>query len=468
MQSLEVEEAASARLRRSLDVRIVPWAFCIGLISYLDRTNLAFASIQLSRDLGFSCGTYGLASGLFFIGYGLFQVPSVSMFHRFGVPWLVCTIVVWGAVAASFALVRSSRTFFVLRIVLGALESGTYPIILAWLSTFYSERALGTAYASAATSTALATVVGSPIAATILLLDGVLGIAGWQWLFLVEGCVSVTFGMYVYCFMPRQIEDVLSGDEIRALHGENRSTSTGSTLKSHHDRLLAVLRSWRPHFLGIVFGLVMVSMYGCVFFIPLFIASFLAADTTSSVYGDVERSNACSSEEHTDTPNTVVVLLSAIPFASAAVAMVLVGKSSERLRERRFHAAIPVLLGSILMISLAVSMTLRAPATVNLVLLTLSAAAIWAFHAPFVSWPYEFFDKELASTCFAVINSWGALGGFLGPSMLGLLAEVTNSYALSLSILAAVLGVAAVMIYAFRLPTKSLDAERLLNDVSVE
>ena len=158
-------EQAQARVRRKLDVHVIPWAWCIGVISYLDRTNLAFASVSLARDLGFSCATYGIASGLFFIGYGVFQVPSVGLYSRWGVPWLVSTVVMWGAVAVSFAVVRSRGAFFCLRVVLGAVEAGTYPIILSWLSLFYDERSVGTAYSMAASSTALASVVGSPIAA---------------------------------------------------------------------------------------------------------------------------------------------------------------------------------------------------------------------------------------------------------------------------------------------------------------
>lgn len=272
MQSFELElpvatagpSPAYTKVRRKLDTRVIPWAWCIGVISYLDRTNLAFASVTLARDLGFDCATYGVASGLFFVGYGIFQVPSVGMFLRWGVPWLVGTVVLWGAVAVAFATVRTRAAFFILRVLLGAVEAGTYPIILSWLSLFYDERSVGTAYSMAASSTALASVVGSPIAAAILLLDGVMGFSGWQFLFMIEGVVSMTFGCYVFFFMPRRIEDVLDEDEVRVLghHGQAGGKRRDKADSGSKDHLIAVLRSWRPHYLGVVFALVLLSMYG--------------------------------------------------------------------------------------------------------------------------------------------------------------------------------------------------------------
>ena len=448
-----------AKVRRKLDVRIIPWAWCIGVISYLDRTNLAFASVTLARDLGFDCATYGIASGLFFVGYGVFQVPSVDMYSRWGVPWLVGTVVMWGAVAVSFAAVRSRGAFFILRIVLGAVEAGTYPIILSWLSQFYDERSVGTAYSMAASSTALASVVGSPIAASILLLDGVMGFSGWQFLFMIEGVLSMTFGCYVFFFMPRRIEDVLDDDELRML-GHRRTGADGPHQERGSGHLMEVMRSWRPHYLGVVFALVLLSMYGCIFFIPLLINSFLAG-TTASTYGGSTRTAASCDGEGGDgeaATSVVAVLLSAIPFATAAISMILIGKSSERTGERRYHGSISVLVGALLMGCLALATALGAPAVVLIVLLSSSAAGIWGVHAPLVSWPYAFLPPKQASAAFAVTNSWGSLGGFLGPSILGMLAQTTGSYSASLGFLAAGGVAAAIMLYLFDPPAAGKDA----------
>ena len=452
-------EEGYASVRRKLDVRIIPWAWCIGVISYLDRTNLAFASVTLARDLGFDCATYGIASGLFFVGYGVFQVPSVHMYSRLGVPWLVGTVVMWGAVAVSFSVVRSRAAFFSLRVVLGAVEAGTYPIILSWLSLFYDERSVGTAYSMAASSTALASVVGSPIAAAILLLDGAMGFSGWQYLFMIEGVLSITFGCYIFFFMPRRVEDVLHDDELQMLGRQGTTWAPGE--EGGTGAMMEVLRSWRPHYLGVVFALVLLSMYGCIFFIPLLINSFLAGETATSVYGESSRSAASCGGEGGDgeaSTSSAAVLLSAIPFATAAVSMILIGKSSERTGERRYHGSISVLVGALLMGALALAVTLGAPTVVLIVLLSSSAAGIWGVHAPLVSWPYAFLPPNQASAAFAVTNSWGALGGFLGPSILGLLAQTTGSYSVSLGFLAIGGVAAAIMLYLFNPPTNARSA----------
>jgi len=468
----------AAAVRRKLDSFVIPWAWAVGVISYLDRTNLAFASVSLARDLGFDCKTYGIASGAFFVGYGIFQLPSVSMFHRLGIPWLVGTIVVWGLVALTFAAVRSRVGFITLRVFLGAVESGTYPTILAYLSRFYDANAVGTAYSMAASSTALASVLGSPVAASILLMDGVGGFRGWQWLFMVEGAVSVTFGAYAFAFMPREMGDVLRDAEVRSCGGGGVPASgKGLTTTGRRENAAAVMRdvlgSWRPHYLGCVFALVLLSMYGCVFFIPLLIHSFLAGSdtatsTTSTTPTRGTGAASCDGGEGAEgATNVAAVLLSAIPFGAAAIAMILIGKSSERMGERRLHGSVSVLFGAACMGGLALATALHAPAAVNILLLSLSAAGIWGVHAPLVSYPYAFLPKDQASVAFAVTNSWGALGGFLGPTILGVVAQSTGSYAISLAVLAAGAVVAAVMLYAFQPPPmmgggSQGDAERLL------
>ena len=204
-----------------------------------------------------------------------------------------------------------------------------------------------------------------------------------------------------------------------------------------------------------------------MFFIPLLINSFLAGTTTTSVYGESTRSSASCDGEGGDgetATNVVAVLLSAIPFATAAVSMILIGKSSERTGERRFHGSISVLVGAMLMAGLALAIALGAPAAVLIALLSLSAAGIWGVHAPLVSWPYAFLPPKQASAAFAVTNSWGALGGFLGPSILGVLAQATGSYSASLGFLAAGGMIAAIMLYLFRPPVTVGEPITTIND----
>jgi len=458
-----VDEERSRAIRKTFDWHLLPWAFAIGVVSYLDRTNLSFAAVELNRDLGFTCETYGLGAGLFFVGYALFQVPSVSVFNRVGVPWLASTIVVWGFVAGSFALVRSKSVFLLLRVLLGALESGTFPCILSYLSWFYAPQALGTAYAAAATSTAFAQVIGSPLAASILMLDGVFQIAGWQWLFLIEGLTSIAFGIVLYIYLPRNADAFLDRDDSEWLRHQKDSAQF-YLKKTEHDssrrnwredvsRFIKVFLDWRSHYLGAIFFTVMQAMYGYVFFIPMIIHSFVYSSSSQDTdVEDTAVSSSCSGGEagQGQQSSVSVALLSMIPFTAASIAMIIVGKLSEIKNERRYHAFFSVILGALCMNLLSLSLYLEMPGVVSFLILTLGAASVWSFHGPFITWPSEYFDRTSANLAFAIINSFGSLGGFLGPTVLGFLAESTGGkYSVALAILGCVLFVGGMGILFF-------------------
>ena len=447
-----------ALARRRVDWKILPWVFSIGVLSYIDRTNLAFAAVELNRDLGFSCKTYGLGAGMFFVGYGLCQVPSVALFEQYGIPWLALTVCVWGVVAGSFSFMLSTSPviFLILRVLLGMCESGTFPIILSYLSHFYSPEALGTAYSVAATSTAVAQVIGSPLAAGILLLDGVLGLAGWQWLFIIEGFGAVVFGVVLYWFLPRP------GGDFDEYHGQKMRESCirHEGKMRHREVFVRALCDWRTLYLAGCFFSIMQAMYANVFFIPMMIHKIFSAsgggggDSTSTDNnsgGCLQQGESASLDNNNSNNNsaTIVALLSMLPFATAAIAMVIVGKSAEVKKERRYHASIPVILGAICMYALALSMSLNL-SILSYIILTIAAAAIWSHHGPFVSWPAKYMDRETATLSFAIINSFGSLGGFLGPTVLGILAQATGGYSLALVCLASILLCGGVAIFFFR------------------
>lgn len=448
------DEERSRVIRRTFDWNLLPFAFSIGVVSYLDRTNLAYAAVELNRDLGFTCETYGLGAGMFFVGYALFQVPSVTIFNRVGVPWLASTIIVWGVVAGSFSLVRSKTAFLILRVLLGALESGTFPCILSYLSQFYSHQALGTAYAAAATSTAFAQVIGSPVAASILMLDGVLHIAGWQWLFLLEGLSSIVFGIFLYFRLPRTASSFLNHEDRAWLsqqknssqfYIENTSDSDGPRRNWRNDisTFLHVLVDWRSIYLGAIFFTIMQAMYSYVFFIPMIIHSFVYSSSEDTPEGTT-RSSSCSGGEAgqgQQQRSVFVALLSMIPFTVASISMIVVGKLSEIKNERRYHAFFSVIIGALCMNLLSLTMYFEdsMPAWVSFTILVLGAAAVWSHHGPFITWPSEYFDRTRANIAFAIINSFGSLGGFLGPTVLGFLAQSTGGYGVALAVLGCIL-----------------------------
>ncbi|GIL50120.1 hypothetical protein Vafri_6431 [Volvox africanus] len=207
-------------LFRKISIRLLPLFFVMVILCYVDRTSLAFAAIQLNASLGFSPSVYGMGSGLFFLGYSLFQIPSNLLLRRFGGPtWLALIITAWGLVACTFAAMRTAGQFYVLRLLLGATEAGAFPGMWFVLTTFYPGDMVTFPFSVVEAGISLSHVVAAPLAAACLSLDGVGGMAGWRWLFLLEGVPTLVLAVVMYRLLPRSPEtaDFLSPSERRAL-----------------------------------------------------------------------------------------------------------------------------------------------------------------------------------------------------------------------------------------------------------
>lgn len=223
-----------AAVRRRVNWRCLPPLFLVALACQIDRSNLAYAALQLSADLAFFTRTVqGLGSGCFFVGYSLLQIPANAACMALGPSrWLPIILVAWGALAMCFAAMRSTRAFLALRLLLGAAEAGAYPAIMFQLSLFYSPRNLGLAYTVVATATAVAGLTGGPLAAGIMSLDGVAGLRGWQWLFLVEGVPPLLLAAALPFWLPASplAAPFLSPEEQQWLWREVNSQHTGIEL----------------------------------------------------------------------------------------------------------------------------------------------------------------------------------------------------------------------------------------------
>jgi MFS family permease len=393
------------------------------------------------------------------------------MLSRFGAPrWLSFTVVIWGLVAMAFSATNSKIMFLSLRVALGLAECGTFPGIWTHLSHFYTARELGSAYAQVTTSTALAQVIGAPIAAVILSsFDNFLGLAGWQWLFLIEGLTTLVFGVLLRIFLapsPREAA-CLTTTEQEWLQRRQDALPTASKDTSFNAQMMAVVRvlqNWRVFYMSAIWMTITQSMYGIIFFAPMMIhqiftttaeraATSAAIGTSSPASSPAELpSYGCSesggSGEHSNT-GAGVALLSMVPFAAAAGAMLINAKLFEAANERHYHAGIPILLGSFFMALAPIALQYIAPIAAFFSLVG-AAAFVWAFHAPFMSWPAVFLRGHEASTGFAVINSIGSIGGFIGPFLLGVLADKGNgSYDLAMFVLAGMLALGGVGIIFF-------------------
>jgi MFS transporter, ACS family, tartrate transporter len=397
--------------------RLIPFLFMLYIVAYLDRVNVGFAAIDMNRDLGFSAAVYGLGSGIFFLSYTLFEVPSNLILARVGVRiWIARIMFTWGVFATAMMFVNSAATFYTLRFLLGIAEAGFFPGIILYLTHWFPARERARAVGLFMTATAMAGVIGAPISSALLQLHGLAGLHGWQWLFLIEGLPAMLLAPIVLLFMTERPSDAqwLTADE-RAWLTREMAEEQAQTAHAHVT-LRAALTSPRLWIVSLPYFCIVIAFYGVSFWLPQIVQS-------SSGYS-----------------SAMVVLLSAIPYVSATLGLVLLGISSDRMGERRWHVAGPCLIGATGFV-----LTVLAPASPAYALATLSIAAfgIWGTLGPYWTLPTAFLRGTAAAGGIALVNSVGNLGGFVGPFLVGWIREATGGFTAGLLTLAAVLVVGA-------------------------
>ena len=399
--------------------RLIPFLFLLYIVAYLDRVNVGFAAIDMNRDLGFSAAVYGLGSGIFFVSYTLFEVPSNLILARVGVRlWIARIMFTWGVLATAMLFVNNATTFYVLRFLLGIAEAGFFPGIILYLTHWFPARERGKAVGYFMTATAMAGVIGAPISSALLQLHGIGGLHGWQWLFLIEGLPAMLLAPIVLLFMTERPAEAkwLSAEErdwlSREMAAEHAETAHA------HTTLRAALLSPRLWIGSLPYFCIVIAFYGISFWLPQI----------------VQGSSGFSS--------AMVVLLSAIPYVSATIGLVVFGWNSDRTGERRWHVAGPCLIGAA-----GFLLTVLAPPTPAYALTTLSIAAfgIWGTLGPYWTLPTAFLRGTAAAGGIALVNSVGNLGGFVGPFLVGWIRDATGGFTAGLLTLAAILVLGAVI-----------------------
>jgi ACS family tartrate transporter-like MFS transporter len=412
-----------ANVVAKLTRRLLPFLFLLYIVAYLDRINVGFAALQMKGQLGFSDKVYGLGAGIFFAGYFLFQVPSNLALARFGARrWIAVIMVVWGVISASMIFVGTPRSFYLLRFLLGVAEAGFFPGMILYLRRWFPSAARARAIALFMTAAPLAGVIGGPISG--LLLGVQRGhLMGWQWLFLIEGLPAILLGGVVLVFLTDrpEIATWLSEEQRSWLveqlaHEERPQPRASSSVFS----ALAEARVWM---LVVVYLGVTTAAYG----IGLWLPSLLR-----NVSG---------------TSNFVVGLLSAIPYLATMLGMVLVAAHSDRTRERKWHLA-----GSAFACSIALGCAAYSTSTTaDVVFLSVTLMAAFSMNGPFWATSTEMLTETSAAAGIALINSFGNLGGFLGPYTIGLVRTWTGSFRgglLAVGALLAVSGTLALLAYS--------------------
>lgn len=417
------DETNRASAIRKLNWRLMPFLMACFLVAYLDRSNISVAALTMNADLGLTTAMYGLAAGLFFVTYTVFEIPSNLALARVGARrWIARIMVSWGAVAMLMCLVHAPWQLYGMRLLLGAAEAGFTPGVIYYLSLWYPARERGRAMSIFYIGATLASVIGLPISGALLGLDGAAGLAGWRWLFLVEGVPAVVLGLLVLLLLPETPRAArwLSGAEKRWLEASLASDvrADGGAAPSHDWK--SALRSGRVWALAAFWLLQAFGTIGVTLFMPLIVKGLSGQS------------------------NFLVSLLSALPFLLACALMYLNGRSSDRMGERALHLGLPLLASGVLLAGSVWSA--EAGATLGAyVLLVLAVGLNWASTPVFWAATTDQLSGLAAAAGIALINAMAQFAGMGLPPIIGRIKDATGNYDAGILLIAAALVVGGLL-----------------------
>jgi ACS family tartrate transporter-like MFS transporter len=411
-----LDAAQQRAILAAINWRLIPLLFFCYVIAYVDRINLGFAKLHLREVLGVNeavfGAVYGLGAGLFFIGYFLFEVPSNLMMQRIGARiWIARIMIVWGLVSMAMMFIKTVPVFYAMRFLLGAAEAGFFPGVILYLTYWYPAKERARTIALFATGGVVAGIVGSPISGAILGLDGTGGLAGWQWLFLLEALPAVIMGIVILFILPNGPQHVAWLSAPQKAWLRNRLAGEAGAGRAPEHRFMDVITSGRVWLLCLLYFLMNIGSYGYELWLPSIIKSFSGKS------------------------DAIVGWINAVPYVIAAIVMLLVGRYSDRTGERRRVVAAAA-------ISSAVGFGLSAYFTnpfLALASLALAFAGIKSTIGPFWALTTSFLTGPAAAAGIALINSVGNLGGFAGPYVVGMTKDRTGSNLVALLFLGSAL-----------------------------
>lgn len=418
------------RTVRKVTRRIVPFIFILYVISYLDRANIGYAALEMNKALGLTGEVFGIVSGIFFIGYFLFEVPSNILMQRFGARiWITRILVTWGIVSVLTAFAQSAMHLYVIRFFLGVAEAGFFPGIILYFTYWFREKERASTIAMFMTAIAASYVIGAPLSTWIM--DNIhwAGIPGWRWLFILEGAPAVLFGIVTYFYLTDRPEDAkwLTKEEKEWLITELKKEKVENDINKHgnHKQALTDPIVW---YLAIVYFVYIAGSLGVGYWMPQIIK---------------ELSQTLS--------NTQIGLIATIPYIVASIAMNYWSRRSDFTGERRMHSAIPLVISAITLVGAGMT---KNP-FLAILLITLSLSSMYCFKGPFWALPTMFLSRSTAVVGIAIINSIGNLGGFVGPYFVGMLKDATGGTSAGLFFLSIMLVVAFTMLFLMKKKTSN-------------
>jgi ACS family tartrate transporter-like MFS transporter len=397
--------------------RLIPFMGLLYLVSFIDRTNASLAALTMNKDLGFSPTVFGFGAGIFFLSYALFQVPANVILERIGARrWVFCIMAIWGLLSASNALVQTPISFYAVRFLLGVAEAGFVPGMLLYLTYWFPRGHLARFTAYFMIANPLSGVVGGPISSPILGMDGVAGLHGWQWLFLLEGLPTVLLSFAVLKFLPNVPANAswLTKEEKDTI-----ATSMATEEPAGRPDLWSALRDPRVLALGLAYF----AWNGAGFGITLWLPQIVKAMGFS---------------------NTATGFVVALCYVACVPAMIFGGRSSSKRNERIWHVALPLFFTA----SCAAIASLTHSNAIVLAALVIGLPAAYAAFGPFFSLPASFLRGTAAAGGIGLVGTIGNIGAFLGPVLIGVLVQGSGNYRTGFAADAAGYAMAALLVIA--------------------
>jgi sugar phosphate permease len=388
------------RARRRIALRLLPFVFILYIVAYIDRANVSFANLRMSADLGFNDRVYGLGVGIFFIGYVLLEVPGAMIVERWSArKWLARIMVTWGLVTVITGFIHTAHQFYVARLLLGLAEASFFPGVIVYLTHWFRLRDRAKAIALFYCAVPAASVVGSILASWLLGIHW-RGIAGWRWIFILEGMPAIVLGIVTLfyltdwpkqaCWLSQQERDSIS-TQIAAETAAKKKARDYTVRQAFGNKQVLLM------IIGYFFALT--ALLGATYFMPAFIKRL------------------------SGLPTSKVALMVALPGVAGVLGMLFNGWHSDRSGERRWHAAIPLACGGAAYVALPLT---GQNFPLAMALLVIGGGLMFSYYPAFWSMPTTILSESAAAACFGLINSIGQLGGLVGPYVVGTLNDRTG------------------------------------------
>jgi MFS transporter, ACS family, tartrate transporter len=420
MATAEATQAIERRTITKVSWRLLPLVALAYCIAYIDRSNISFAALTMNKDLGFSAYIYGWGAGIFFFGYFLFEIPSNLILEKIGARiWIARIMITWGIISALTALVTGATSFLIIRFLLGAAEAGFFPGMILYLTYWFPNEYRGRVISTLFIAQPVANAVASIASAGILEMDGIFGIKGWQWIFIIEAIPAVVLGLFIFrimtdlpsraAWLTAEERDWLQG----RLDSESRQVESAGRMT-----LMKALADPRVVALSMIYLMSVTANYGIVFFMPQIIKGI-------------------------GLSNMMTGVVSSLPYIVGTVGLIAWGWSSDRHNERRWHLIVASTVGAIGLAFAAWS------GASYWALLGMSAATIGIYGSRAAFWPMPsiFLTGTAAAGAIAMINAVGNLGGYFGPVVVGWVRDSTKSFEAGLYFLAACSLMAAIITF---------------------